>query len=142
MTEASRTPLQQLNDYLFDQVDIVGQQGNNKRMCCKKCNHNFSGYAGRIHDHLISKVGAVRGCTFSDSSDKREVLDELDRLVNALPNTNKRKAVDVANTENASSSGLQQMSIQQSMQGAGKQGVDQALADWVYETGIPFNVFK
>ena len=25
MTEASRTPLQQLNDYLFDQVDVVGQ---------------------------------------------------------------------------------------------------------------------
>ena len=142
MTDASRTPLQQLNDYLFDQVDVVGQQGNNKRMRCKKCNHNFSGYAGRIHDHLISKTGAVRGCTFSESNDKQEILDELDILVDALPKTNKRRAVDVANTENASSSGLQQMSIQQSMQGAGKQGVDQALADWVYETGIPFNVFK
>ena len=66
MTEASRTPLQRLNDYLFDQVDVVGQQENNKRMRCKKCNHNFSGYAGRIYDHLISKAGAVRGCTFSD----------------------------------------------------------------------------
>ena len=84
----------------------------------------------------------MRGCTFSESNDKREVLDELDRLVDALPKTNKRRAVDVANTENASSSVLQQMSIQQSMQGAGKQCVDQALADWVYETGIPFHVFK
>ena len=142
MTDASRTPLQQLNDYLFDQVDVVGQQENNRRMRCKKCNHNFSGYAGRIHDHLISKAGAVRGCTFFESNDKQEILDELDLLVDALPKTNKRRAVDVPNTENASSSGLQQMSIQQSMQGAGKQGVDQALADWVYETGIPFNVFK
>ena len=111
-------------------------------MRCKKYNHNFSGYAGRIHDHLISKAGAVRGCTFSDSSDKREVLDELERLVDALPKTNKRRDIDAANTENASSSGPQQMSIQQCMQGAGKQGVNQALADWVYETGIPFNVFK
>jgi hypothetical protein len=136
MTEASRTALQQLNDCLFDLVDVVGQQGNNKRMRCKKCTHNFSGYAGRIHDYLISKAGAVRGCTFSESNDKREELDELDRLVDALPKANKRRAVDVASTENASSSGLQQMSIQQSMQGAGKQGVDQALADWVYETGI------
>ena len=142
MIEASRTALQQLNDYLFDQVDGVGQQGNNKRMHCEKCSHNFSGYAGRIHDHLISKAGAVRGCTFSESNDKREVLDELDRLVDALPKTNKRRAVDVAKTEHASSSVLQQMSIQQSMQGAGKQGVDQALADWVYETGLPFHVFK
>ena len=76
-------------------------------MRCKKCNRNFSGYAGRIHDHLISKAGAVRGCTFSDSSDKREVLDELERLVDALPKTNKRRAIDVANTEIASSSGPQ-----------------------------------
>ena len=84
----------------------------------------------------------MRGCTFSESNGKQEVLDELDRLVDALPKTNKRRAVDVANTENASSSVLQQMSIQQSMQGAGKQGVDQALADWVYGTGIAFHVFK
>ena len=142
MTETLHPTLQQLNDYLFDQVDVIGQQGNNKRMHCKKCSHNFSGYAGRIHDHLISKAGAVRGCTFFESNDKREVLDELDRLVDALPKTNKRRAVDVANTEYASSSMFQQMSIQQSMQGAGKQGIDQALADWVYETGIPFHVFK
>ena len=54
MTETSRTALQQLNDYLFDQVDVIGQQGNNKRMHCNKCTHNFSGYAGRIHEHLIS----------------------------------------------------------------------------------------
>jgi hypothetical protein len=127
---------------LFDQIDVVGQQGNNKPMHCKKWNHNFSGYAGRIHDHLISKARAVRGCTFSESSDKQEVLDELDRLVDALPKTNKRRAVDVASTENASSLVLQQMSIQQSMQGGGKEGVDQALADWVYETSIPFNVVK
>ena len=90
MSDASRTPLQQLNDYLFDQVEIVGQLGNNKRMRCKKCNHNFSGYAGRVHDHLISKAGAVRGCTFSESNDKQEILDELDILVDALPKTNKR----------------------------------------------------
>ena len=111
-------------------------------MRCKKCNHNFSGYAGRVDDHLISKAGAVRGCTFSESNYKQEILDELDILVDALPKTNKRRAIDVANTDYASSSGFQQMSIQQSMQGSGKQGVDQALADWVYETGIPFNVFK
>ena len=117
MTEASRTAKQQLNDYLFDQVDVVGQQGNNKRMHCKKCRHNFSGHAGRIHDHLISKAGAVGGCTFSESNDKREVLDDIERLVNALPESNKRRAVDVADTENASSSVLQQMSIQESMLG-------------------------
>ena len=114
-------------------------------MHCKTCKHNFSSHAGRIHDHLISKAGSVKGCTFSESNDKRDVLDELERLVNALPKGNKRRAIaiqHVANTENASSSGPQQMSILQSMQGAGKQAVDQALADWVYETGIPFNVFK
>ena len=66
MTESSRTgtPLQQLNDYLFRQVDVVGQQGNNKRIHCKKCKHNFNGHAGRIHDHLISKALAVRGSIF------------------------------------------------------------------------------
>ena len=58
--------------------------------------------------------------------------------VNALPKSNKRRAVDIADTENASSPGLQQMSIQESLQEAGKQGVNQALADWVYETGILF----
>ena len=142
MTESSRTPLQQLNDYLFRQVDVVGQQGNNKRIHCKKCKHNFTGHAGRIHDHLISKAGAVRGCTFSETNDKRVVLDEIDELVNALPKTHKRRAVDVADTENASCSGLHQMSIEESMQAAGKVGVDHALADWVYETGIPFSVFR
>jgi hypothetical protein len=108
MSDASRTPLQQLIDYLFDQVEIVGQQGNNKRMRCKNCNHNFSGYAGRVHDHLISKAGAVRGCTFSESNNKQEILDELDILVNALPKTNKRRAIDVANTDYASSSGIRE----------------------------------
>ena len=29
-------------------------------MHCKKCNHNLSGFAGRIRDHLISKAGTVR----------------------------------------------------------------------------------
>lgn len=142
MTESSRTHLQQLNDYLFRQVDVVGQHGNNKRIHCKKCELNFTGDAGRIHDHLISKAGAVRGCTFSETNKKREVLDEIDELVNALPKTHKRRAVDVADTENASSSGLYQMPIEESMQAAGKVGVDHALADWVYKTGILFNVFR
>ena len=34
------------------------------------------------------------------------------------------------------------MPIEQSMQAVSKLSVDQALADWVYEQGIPFNVFR
>ena len=67
---------------------------------------------------------------------------QIDALVHALPSSNKRKGDDVSDTENASSSGLRQMPIQERLQAAGNVGVDQALADWVYETGIPFNVFR
>ena len=55
---------------------------------------------------LIRNAGAVRECTFSETNNKREVFDEIDELVNALPKTYKRRAVDVANTHNASCSGL------------------------------------
>jgi hypothetical protein len=48
----------------------------------------------------------------------------------------------VSDTENAGSSGLKQMPIRESMQAASKVGIDQALADRVYETGIPFNVVR
>ena len=140
MAEEIRTPLQQLNDYLYRQVEIVNHTGSNKRMHCKKCNHNFSGGPGRIHEHLKCKPGDVKGCTFSETNDEREVWDEIDALVHALPSSKKRKLV--SDTENADSSGLRQMPIQESMQAASKVGVDQALADWVYETGIPFNVFR
>ena len=84
----------------------------------------------------------MKGCTFSETNEKREVLDEINELVNALPKTHKRKAIDVADTENASGSGLYQMSIMESMHAAGNVGVDHALADWVYETGITFSVFR
>ena len=142
MAEETRTPLQQLNEYLYSQVDIVSQTGSNKRLSCKNCNHNFSGNPGRIHEHLKCKSGDVKGYTFSETNDKREVWDKIDALVHALPSSKKRKFDDVSDTENAGSSGLRQMPIQESMQAAGKVGVDQALADWVYETGIPFNVFR
>ena len=85
----------------------------------------------------------MRGCTFAETNNNRVVLDSVDALVNALPKTNKRNAAVSALTEEpASTSGLRQMPIQQSMQGASKISVDQAVADWVYETGIPFNVFR
>lgn len=145
MAAAQRTPTQDLHAYLFSHVEIVGQTGNNKRIHCKKCTHNFSGNAGRIHEHLISKPGSVKGCTFSETHDKREVLDTIEELVNALPKSNKRKALPIVMAPEASrtaSAGHLQMPIQQSMQAAGKQGVDQALADWVFEQGIPFNVFR
>ena len=61
----------------------------------------------------------MRECTFSETNNKREVFDEIDELVNALPKTYKRRAVDVANTQNASCSGLYQMSIEESMQASG-----------------------
>jgi hypothetical protein len=106
MAEEIRTPLQQLNDYLYRQVEIVNHTGSNKRMHCKKCNHNFSGGPGRIHEHLKCKRGDVKGCTFSETNDEREVWDENDALVHALPSSKKRKIV--SDTENADSSGLRQ----------------------------------
>ena len=143
MAATQRTPLQHFHDYLFSQVDIVGSKGSNKRIHCKKCTHNFSGNAGRIHEHLISKAGSVKGCTFAKTNDKREVLDTIDALVNALPKNNKRNAAVLALTEEpASTSGLRQMPILQSMQASSKASVDQAVADWIFETGIPFNVFR
>ena len=75
----------------------------------------------------------------------KKVLDTIEELVNALPHNKKRKAVPVVvNPMFASTSprGLTQMPIEQSMQAASKLSVDQALADWVYEQGIPFNVFR
>ena len=143
MAATQRTPLQQFHDYLFTQVELVSSTGNNKRLHCKNCTHNFSGNAGRIHEHLICKAGSVRGCTFAETNNKREVLDSIDALVNALPKTNKRNDAVLALTEEpASTSGLRQMPIQQRMQAASKTSVDQAVADSVYETGISFNVFR
>jgi hypothetical protein len=142
MDVSTRTPLQLLNDYLYAQVECVRQSGTNKRYHCKKCTHNFSGSVSRIHEHLKNKSGDVKGCTFSETNDKKEVWGELDALVFDLPTTKKRKFVDVSDTEIASSSGLKQVPIERSMKAAGKLGVDQALADWVYETGITFNVFR
>ena len=83
MAVAQRTPIQEFHDYLFSQVDIVGQTGNNKRIHFKKFTHNFSGNAGRYHEHLISKTGSVRGCTFSETNDMKKVLDTIEELVNA-----------------------------------------------------------
>lgn len=85
----------------------------------------------------------MRGCTFTETNDKREVLDTIDALVDAWPKTNKRKAAILALTEEpASTSGLRRMPILQSMQAASKTSVDQVVADWIFETGIPFNVFR
>ena len=50
-------------------------------MLCKKCNHNFTGNPGRIHEHLKSKPGDVKGFTFNETNDKREVWDEIDVYV-------------------------------------------------------------
>ncbi len=72
MDEETRTPLQQLNDYLYKQVEIVTQTGSNKQFYCKKCNHSFTGGPGRIHEHPKSKAGDVKGCTFSKTNDKRQ----------------------------------------------------------------------
>ena len=105
MAAAPRTPLQHLHDYLYSQVDIVGQSGSNKRVHCRKCKHNFSGNAGRIHDHLIGKKGDVKGCTFSATNDKREVLEEIEALVQALPKANKRRADEGSATEIVGSTG-------------------------------------
>ena len=86
----------------------------------------------------------MRGCTFSETNDKREVLNTIDELVSALPKASKRSAAVLASSvlAIASSSRLQQMPIEQSLQAASKLSVDQALADWVYEAGMPFNVFR
>ncbi len=143
MAVAQRTPTQHFHEFLFSQVDIVGQTGNNKRIHCKRRAHNFSGNAGRIHEHLISKAGSVKGCTFSETDDKQEVLDTIEELVNALPKSKKRKDPPTRVNPLASRIGMHmQMPIEQSMQAASKLSVDQALADWVYEQGIPFNVFR
>jgi hypothetical protein len=91
---------------------------------------------------LTSKTGDVKACTFSQTNDKQAVLGEMHALEYALPNGKKRKAAEASYREHESSSGLKQMPIQRSMQAAGSLGVDQALADWVYEQGIPFNVFR
>ena len=142
MAAATRTPLQHLNDYLVSQCECVRQSGSNKRWRCTKCNHNFSGSVSRIHEHLKGKPGDVKGCTYSVTNDKKEVCDEIDALVYAVPKSKKHKAADVSQAETASCSGPKQMPIQQSLQAAGKVGVDQALAHWVFEAGIPFNVFR
>ena len=128
MAATQCTPLQHFHDYLFSQVDIVDCTGSNKRLHCKKCSHNFSGNAGRAHDHLISKVGGVKGCTFAETNDRREVLDTIDALVHALPKKQNVASLALAE-EPASTSGLRQMPIQESMQAASKSSVDQALAD-------------
>ena len=95
-----------------------------------------------IHEHLKGKPGDVKGCIFALTNDKKEVYDEIDALVYALLKSKKREGADVSKPETASSSRAKQRPIQQSLQAAGKLGVDQALADWVYETGIPLNVFR
>jgi hypothetical protein len=58
MDEETPTPF---NDYLYKQAEIVTQTGSNKRFHCKKCNQNFTGGPGRIHENLKSKAGDVKG---------------------------------------------------------------------------------
>ncbi len=105
MAVATRTPKQQYHDYLHSQVKIVNHLSANKRMHCKKCGHNFSGSITRIYDHLTSKAGDVKACTFSQTNDRRAVLDEIDALEYALPKGKKRKATAISDRERASSSG-------------------------------------
>ena len=139
-------PLQHLNDYLYSQVIIVSVVGGNKRFNCRHCTHNFSGQVGRVKQHLCGSIGDVKGCSFSETNRKREVLDEIDALEQALPKSKKQKlsesTVSVVATATASGSNLKQVPIQTALSGASKLGVDQALADWVFESGIPFNVFR
>lgn len=139
MAVAVRTPKQRWQDYLYRQVEIVNQSGANKRMRCRKCSHNFSGSITRIFEHLTGKAGDVKACTYCQTMDKRAVLDELHTLEYNLPKSKKRKASELNEREHANSSGLKQMPIEQAMQALGSLGVDQACADWVYETGMPFN---
>ena len=96
-------------------------------------NHNLP---GRIHEHWKCKPGDAKGCTSSETNGKQEVWDEFIAPFHALPSNKERKADDVSDTVNAGSSGP----IQESLQAAGKVVVDQALADWVYKIGTPFNV--
>ena len=64
---------------------------------------------------MKSKPGDVKGCTFSETNDKREVWDDIDALVHALPSSKKGKVDDVSDTENAGSSGLRQMPVEESL---------------------------
>jgi hypothetical protein len=90
MAVSMRTPMQQLNDHLYAQVECVTHSGTNNCHHCKKCTHNFSGSVSRIHDHLKkqAKPGDVKGCTFSETN-KKEVWDEINTLVFALQKTKK-----------------------------------------------------
>jgi hypothetical protein len=141
MAVSVRTPKQEWSDYLYRQVEVVNTQGANKRMRCIKRSHNYSGSITRISEHLKGTSGDVKACTFSQTRDEREVLDELHSLEYALPKGKKRKAVEPAK-QAESNSRLKQVPIENAMLAAGSLGVDQACADWVYETGIPFNVFR
>ena len=94
----------------------------------------------------MSDLHCKSGPYFSENTAFVVAIPENSRIIHALeyalPKVKKRKAADVSDKEHASSSGAKQMPIQQSMQAAGSLGVDQALAVWVYEQGIPFNVFR
>jgi hypothetical protein len=96
MAVATRTPKQHYHDYLYSQVEIVNQSGANKRMHCKKCAHNYSGSITWIYEHLTGKAGDVKACTFSQTNDKRAVLDEIHALEYTLPKGKKRKAAELA----------------------------------------------
>jgi hypothetical protein len=136
-----RTPVQQLNDYLYSQFIILRVVGGNKRFNCKNCLHNFSGQIGRVKQHLCGSIGDVKGCSFSETNRKREVLNEIETLEQALPKSQKQKlnenTVSVAAFATASGSNLKQVPIQTSLSAASKLAVDQALADWMFESGIP-----
>ena len=124
MAVAVRTPKQQWQDYLYRQVKSVNQWGDNKRMRWRKCSHNFCGSITRIFEHLTGRAGDVKACTYSQTNDKREVLDEPYILEYDLPKSKKRKAAELNEREHASSSGLKQMAIEQAMEAAGSLGVD------------------
>ena len=126
---------------MYGQVESVGQCGPNKRIHCRKCTHHFNGNVGRIREHLQGKSGAVKGCTFSETGDRRRVVDEIKSLLHTPPKSNKRK-LEVTDIEGASSAGFQQTPIQKGLKAAGRGGIDQAMSDWAYEAGISFNVLR
>ena len=82
-------------------------------MRCRKCSHNFRDSITRIFEYLTGKAGDVKACTYCQTNDKRETLDELHTLEYDLPKSKKHKADELNEREHASSSGLKQMPIEQ-----------------------------
>jgi hypothetical protein len=123
---------------------VEAKPKGDSKLLCAHCQKEFWGGAVRIRAHLLGNnpVAGVAKCP----STPQAVIDELTALEKAKVDSQKKKrsleALDALTKESSGSSQKRQVSIQSSVSGMNKEGVDEAWALALYANGVPFNFVR